>query len=180
MLVFYKWWWALHKYWRGRLWPSQPAWCSSNIPNQFVSFLLSCPVPNLMERAHSSQILATLVDLHFTTVGGSHGRVWYRRSLLQITSIPGLCILSCPVSNHICTIQSAHSIQICANNFISSLPSLFRTSWNPIYSFTNKFLQLRKWCLLTVQKQARKLQATLVWVRNYDRLTDWLTDGGEV
>ena len=27
-------------------------------------------------------------------------------------------------------------------------------------------------------KQARKLQATLF--RNYDRVTDWLTDGGEV
>ena len=32
--------------------------------------------------------------------------------------------------------------------------------------------------LLSQQKQARKLQATLV--RNYDSPTDWLTDGGEV
>ena len=29
-------------------------------------------------------------------------------------------------------------------------------------------------------QQARKLQATLVWVQNYDQLTDWLTDRGEV
>ena len=59
----------------------------------------------------------------------------------------------------------------------------FDAIFNPLSSFparqTSLEIHIILFCILTLNKLA-KLQATLVRNRNYDSLTDWLTDGGEV
>ena len=62
-------------------------------------------------------------------------------------------------------------------NFFDFWITLLEKRYVLVYNIGAVYL-LNFW--ITLLEQARKLQATLVRVRNYDRPTDSLTDGGEV